>query len=357
MSKINGLFEAAKAKTSTSNNTSETMAVQVESYDVSGDVHYVIGRRMDTNEPVKVFLRDLDHDDNRRAVKDYAAKKGMCATLPGGAIRFEGAYKTEDGTYSARWMKQIRFDADSDGSVVYCQTRFSTTANDSYAADLLRIEDAARVTSIEELTEKLASCMTPQGNNYPFAMLQVRSGDDVFCRVMAGSKVKQGDNGYSRTATADVSVAEALKKHAEVIKSLGGVIADPDVEVFIVPGEKIFAGEEYRKSVKPKDLEGFKVKPKESEGQEGEAKYGYVESLVTYKRHPDGTPFLTGVNTIKFAKVAGVEMEALNIAQLLQAKQAKIAEPVAAAPDIAEAEADEEAEAQMASAAQAFRSR
>lgn len=103
------------------------LAVQVESYD--GD--RVVGTRLDTGEPVRVFLRALSDADRanlkkpRPEIADFVAAKGyyekklaVCDTAeeraellrgiknktePGGVIMFDACYKDKSGEYSARW--------------------------------------------------------------------------------------------------------------------------------------------------------------------------------------------------------------------------------------------------------------
>lgn len=102
----------AKARTEEASgagkNKMENFPIEVVAYE--GDS--VKGVRLDNNEEVTVVLRDLPEKDvaskfSRPDVASFAAKRSKNATEVGGTLMVEGAFKQENGTFSARWLKVL----------------------------------------------------------------------------------------------------------------------------------------------------------------------------------------------------------------------------------------------------------
>ena len=85
------------------------LAIRVLAYE---DGKYVIGTRVDTNEQVKVFLRDVKQNSSydRITVETLSAQHGKYTVTAGdenSIVLFESAYQEEDGTWNARWIKVL----------------------------------------------------------------------------------------------------------------------------------------------------------------------------------------------------------------------------------------------------------
>lgn len=93
----------------------ETFAMRVESYDVKAKPAVVKGHRVDTQEPVTVYLRDDISFNNtgrfkRSEVADFAAPRKdrqHPGTTLGGILLVQEAVAQGNNTFGARWMQSL----------------------------------------------------------------------------------------------------------------------------------------------------------------------------------------------------------------------------------------------------------
>ena len=131
------VFEAVSL---TPRTASRNIPVQVEGYDLSGMVHFVLGIDMTTGQRVRVFLRDMrkdapgsksrpgvihyatdpfdgltesDYRDRVKMERINASLEAKCYTAPGGVLMVQGAYDDSTvGALSANWINRVIANAD-----------------------------------------------------------------------------------------------------------------------------------------------------------------------------------------------------------------------------------------------------
>jgi hypothetical protein len=107
---------------------STTLAIVVESYDLSKVPHTVTGIRIDNGERVSVFMRAPDYNPQSEAswrpeIRDFAAPirgQNSPATEPGGTLVCDTAELERPGVYSARWIDSFSHNKDEAIVILAC---------------------------------------------------------------------------------------------------------------------------------------------------------------------------------------------------------------------------------------------
>ncbi len=226
---------------------------------------FVIGTRVDTKEEVRVSLRPAkgglkgtrndirtfaDYDTFMNLTAEQRKKLGVKPTCaaPGGEIRFDGAYSTGAGSYSARWgVATAHFKGEARSVREFFRIRppklsyrdDGTVDKASVVYEVLKTKTASVAASMEDFEQKVLAALKPvqSGNPMVFAVVRIASGDTVVS-LEARAQRDETKKDYSY-----LPAEESLRRFLEVPTRLGKVgdvvreaLADAETKVEVIGG-------------------------------------------------------------------------------------------------------------------------
>lgn len=257
-----------------------SVAVKVSAFIKEGDRDMVQGVRMDTQEEVKVYLRD-DKNTKRPTIADFANQNHpQLSTKPGGVMLFDGCYKDADGNLSAKWPSCMNRTGEPANGIVLAGVMarlavpkgngnpYVTIANQSGASVVHSREEFAEAAT-KALAKKVNAGFAP--GNPGFILRGVDADGDVFTVV--------------RNNDPNTSPEEHVKKiMSEMDDAVFGYMGEQGVWE-VIPTANIGSGKFARENERHMDPSDYLV----GKGPNGRDVYGFAPSnLVIGPIHKDG---------------------------------------------------------------------
>ncbi|WP_156000115.1 hypothetical protein [Thioalkalivibrio sp. ALJ20] len=298
----------------------ENIAIAVSGYDMSGQTHYAVGRRIDDdgnpdpNSPeIRISLReDKQKRANPRAeIADFANPSSKSHTTQGGILVASNCYPTRgaENTYSSRWLRPYAHNP-SEAIVL----RRLTTVDAYQGVDdknqprqfvrlvSLRPSGAQAVTSSADLRAKLRDALQPSNPaiNTLAVVRAVAAGpdgtDQTFGVVVDSHSERDPSTGYNLTADAEKSL-QMLESNGTRsgfrLADFDQVLGDPNLKMMeVVPGTAIYMGKQsvqaFFKNPKTVDLtnQTYRVPSLAEDGVER----AFIPTWVALREYPQRDP-------------------------------------------------------------------
>jgi hypothetical protein len=273
-----------------------TLAVKVESCE---DNKYIIGTRVDNDQPVKVFLRPWEKTGNfdRPEIPSLYKNCGK-----NGILKFDSCYIDETGNYSSRWGKVLVDDPTKTNVLValaYVNYAKKPSSNEEYIQIVtVHPKSSKNAGSLEDLTTILSNFLEAKtkGSN-PFVFLKISDGEDVEVQKVYPKTVPDGD--YKKKASGIESAKEFLDgKYSELVKSL---IDKDNITVQVIPARVVYPGNKYKDSLLRHDYNRTVLSEVYNINKDDTNKpraLGFVNTILALRKHEDGTPYVIDVSVI-----------------------------------------------------------
>jgi len=270
------------------------MAIEVTGFEVAENPpdSRIIGKNIENDEPVKVFLREIkpnpDSEYARPEIADLEKKIKV-----GGIIRADGAFFDKDkDAFSARWLKKLTAGPD-EGMVYIGAARVSPVlerkdgSGKKFQTVELLNDEAQVVTNEDELKAALTAALESNVPGNPIAMLRVSNEDrsDVASFIIdAKTQGKEAD--YARetgekSLERHLSDNEAFKhRYDTVVGKVFGNAEEP-LQVEVVSGSRFNVGPKTMSNTFGKE---FHLKKRDSE----EKFAAFAHGIVGYTKVGEG---------------------------------------------------------------------
>ena len=337
MGKLDNLRNIAETQsTSSKSEYSEklNLPIKLESYEIGGSIetNYVVGKRLDTGEIVKIRLFEIETNPNskykRVEIADFSNKSiRKSYTREGCYMVFESATKNPDGTFQARWCAVL--DREPEGtkvSILLTSLRHGIKKTENgdlewFQSRILNPTNPAIIESQEKFDELLMKYLEPKfKGSLPQLNVRVRdNNNDVVILELVPLRISETEDGkvFKRTAPAVDSLNNIKTNETEKYNVLITLINDPDVVVEFIPGAILYPGsatkekmESQHQSSKKVLLDSYIVKNEadaENESDDEKPRYpevGYIFTIIATRMHQDGTPYLTYIKPLKMFDTA-----------------------------------------------------
>jgi len=272
------------------------IAVKVESCE---DKKFITGLRLDTNQQIKVYLRDVEQKGNfsRPDIPELYKK---CNET--GVLKFEGCYIDENGYYAARWGKVLVDDPSKTNVLValaYVNYAKKANSNDEYVQIVTAhpnlTQNAGTLEDLNNILTKFLEAKT-KGSN-PFVYIKIDDGEDIEVQRVYPKMVPDGD--YKKKASGAESAREFLESnYSELVKR---AIQENSVKVEVIPARIVYPGNKY------KDIllrEGFTrnilstVYNANKDDANQPEELGFMNTILTLRKHEDETPYIIDIAPI-----------------------------------------------------------
>lgn len=239
------------AKKSASVTRPQTFAIRVESYDTQVKPAVVKGVRIDNDEPVTVYLREVDYNRagrfKRSEIADFAAPRRdrqHPGTSPGGVLLIQEAVPQPNGTFGARWIQSLSH-TDGEAEVFVATVHVTPVKRGAGGKDyalmtILHDADFSRLS--QEMGEALK--LTP-----PFKVESVGELKDAVAslledRIGVGIRVSnaEGFDALYVSRKKDVTTAQAVDNFMASIAELAPAIDSGDLTCEVIPYGNVWAG-------------------------------------------------------------------------------------------------------------------
>lgn len=311
------------------------MLVKIESYEIGGSLesNYVIGKRIDTKEQVKIRLFEIDQTNNRYKrveISEFADPKNKKRHVPVGCyLVFESARTEPDGSFTARWCVVLDRDPQATKAIVMpCSLTHGINKENQLEWFQIRALHPVQpkvVSSIEDFEKSLSDMLKP---NYPGSNPRVyiritddENDKDVFEIHPLKVEVEEDGSKFKRVvADTSKSVENFKETEKDLFKMISDLILDQDIKVELIPLSVLYPGaatkeklESQHVNTKKHLIESFYVLSDENgeqeDGQEGEGdnpseqkpmypEVGYHFCVIATRMYPDGTPYLTYIKPL-----------------------------------------------------------
>lgn len=237
---------------------SETFALVVESYDLDSKPQVVIGKRMGTDETVRVFLReDVEYNRSgrhgRTEIATFAAPRKdrqHPGTTPGGILLIEDGQKVSDGVYGARWIQSLSH-TPGEAEVIKATIHVSPIKYGKKTPEFPDGRPYSVMTILHNgdfnsLSEDMADALklTP-----PFKVDNVKDLKAAISELLTdglgvGVRVTTGDafDAVHVNRKRDQSVDDAVRAFMESLGDLSADIDEGKVSVEVIPYGSVWAG-------------------------------------------------------------------------------------------------------------------
>lgn len=231
---------------------SEMFPIRVESYDTTGAIHTVTGRRLDNGETATVSLRDIQLKPNakfpRPTIAQFAAEreyKTDTGTTPGGVLLIEDATKVADGVYTSRWIRSLSHNAEEAEVMIvtaHCTGLRSSGGGKEYAA-VTFLHDGL----IDHLSQEMIDTLmlTSSGQVDTVADLNSALAEMLDAGIGAGVRIRMGDgfDGLYVQARKGVDNAKIIEDFiARIPQELKEAIDGGQAICEIIPYGTVWAG-------------------------------------------------------------------------------------------------------------------
>lgn len=297
------IIKEFKEQNPTSNNEENygnliNIAVQVESIE---DDKYIIGTRVDNNERVKVYLRDIKKQENSKYQRPDVKK--LFSKVKNGILKFELCYIDQDGFYSSRWGKVLsKNDGVNNVSIAWASLYYGKIQNseEEYVqVAVTYLSHKVRVNNLNEAMIVMEKYLQPKTKgSKPFIFIKISDGSETEILRLYG-KNKKNENNIKETLSGKETVNDFIQSdRSKILKEL---IANEQISVDIVPARIIYPGSSYKEILLKKGfnrdmLSSAFIKNKDDENQK--QTLGFVSCIITTRNHDDGTPFIVDITTI-----------------------------------------------------------
>lgn len=330
-------------------NSARNFPLQVESYDTTGEVHYVLGVDLSSGAEqrrVRVFLRemrkegatknrpgiihyatdpfaglsDADLRDRKKMEQINASLEAKCFTAPGGVLMVQSAFDDKaSGAVSASWLNRVT-NADDlhDGSAVLIApavARLSTpyfpregeTGTTYCYCDVLHPEKATVARTPKEMDEQLFNALSVSpsdaGGKFLAVIRLVDTSTGKTSAKLLERRAEKDDNNQYVNETPATSISRFWSAlPASFAEGLKEAITDKQVEVVIIPGTRYRLVGKTLEAVEKESGKRMHL-PYERFALGDARDSGFMESTVVLKRfraddnHPAGDEdyFLTAI--------------------------------------------------------------
>lgn len=290
MSKLDAIQESASSTEKREWSTTENFALQVVGYGQDSKGRDAIkGIRLDTKEEMTVVLRPYKGvlKAPRADVKDFVAEEGeitkklkklpddemrkyvlqsiKAKTEPGGTILVQRAYREEDGTINAGWLKSASKYPEHNQVIEKIMLRVNPVTHKErggkpYAcasATALFPKKAQRVCSVDELSEALQTAFKGADDIKGHPLALVRLADKEGAKAIEYSLPVQQNPNTNEYMYATPSQAAKLVLATDMGKKIAALASDSTVLIEVIPGTRIGLGPQTKASFEnnEKDLE------------------------------------------------------------------------------------------------------
>lgn len=277
-----------------------TLAIQVVKYNLDGDRPTVVGTRLDTGEEVTVFLRDYTQggEFKRPEIADLAgdSRKNRVATDIGGILRVDNAYRTNDGSWSARWLSPLSHTPDEAtvaiGLARVGDIRLNKNKEDYLIASVVLTQSATLVESEAALQETVVNVLGEGANSVAIRLIAEDGVEVVTVRTaIRKPNSREWENLQPADAWNAFAASEVGKVVTEALKT--GLKAEVMSILNLSPGLNTMGG------IK-KDAEAGRAPSapyKMGENQFGPIT-GYKEAIITVRQRENGDLYFTDITPV-----------------------------------------------------------
>ena len=245
----------------------ESFALRVDAYDTQSATPAVIGRRIDTGLPVRVFLRRQPGAANEHSVytrpeiSDFAAERvdqSHPGTAPGGVLLAQSAFRQADGSWGAGWIQSLSHtESEADVFVANCtwlqsRQRSSASGEEREPSLFLRFISDGQFDSVSE--QGLARLRVVK----PFNVSSVAElRDDLLklidARMGAGVRILRGDYVDGRfqpsqfdarylVPRSDISAQDVVGGFMQSVSGAAAAIESGEMRVEVIPFSTVRIG-------------------------------------------------------------------------------------------------------------------
>ena len=304
------------------------LPIKITGYEINGspETNFILGKRIDTKEDVRVKLSDIEQDSSRKfkrvEVSEFADPKNRKRHVSVGCpMVFEGSKQNPDGSFSSRWA--VVLDRDPNGtnvmvmnsSLVHGEKKTDNGKQEWFKIQALIPIQPKEVSTKEEFESLLANHLTPKfngSNPQSFIRITDDEGDIHVIEVRPlRVDVTEDNKTFKRvTANGEDSVREFEKTNPEQYKMVIDFTEQSDIKVELIQNAILYPGAATKENMEGMNerskqilIESYYTKEKEL--LEGEEKprfpsVGYIPSVLATRMYPDGTPYLTYIRPLKF---------------------------------------------------------
>lgn len=305
------------------------LLMKLESYELGGtlETNFAVGTRLDTGEPVKVRLYEIDQNPNskysRIEIANFADPRHKHKVILGNFLVFEQAREDSQGVFSSRWC--VPLDRDPNGTKAYVMLaslrHFEKEAQDGTKTESWQVRalhpKATTASSLEDLDASLIKILKPQQlGSKPQAFVRITDDSDARFVIEVyplREEFEEEDGRKYLRAVQDpaVSLENFKKTSADKYKMISDLILDPEIKVEVIGCSILYPGsatkeklDDTQKKAKRHLIEGFYVKNKPLKEDESAAdvpKYpeaGFQFCVIGNRVYPDGTPYLTYIKPL-----------------------------------------------------------
>ncbi len=234
---------------------SKRLAIEVTGFEVAKNPldSRIIGKNIENDEPVRVFLRDIEQKQDTEHARPEIVNLEKKIEL-GGIIRADGAFfDNNKDAFSARWIKKLTAGPDQ-GMVYIGSARVSPVlerkdgSGKKFQTVELLDDRAEVVTKKSELDTALTAALDSKVPGNPIAMLRIANEDrsDVASFIIDAKNAGK-DAGYARL-TGKESLARHLSENAEFKRRYDTVVdkifgnTEEALQVEVVGGARFNVG-------------------------------------------------------------------------------------------------------------------
>lgn len=240
------------AKKSSSAARAETFAMRVDSYDITAQPRVVKGVRVDNDEEVVVYLRDVEYNSSgrfkRSEISDFAAARKdrqHPGTAPGGTLLIQEAMPQANGTYGARWIQSLSHSEGEAEVFIACVhvTPVKKGANGKDYALMTILHDGEFGRLTQDMGDALK--LTP-----PFKVDSLDELKDAVTMLLndgigVGVRVSTVEKNFDAMYVAkkkDQTVPQAVDTFMANVADLGESIGDGSMICEVIPYSNVWAG-------------------------------------------------------------------------------------------------------------------
>lgn len=292
-------YKEKNTKTNVEYNNMLTLAIQVSGLE---DNKYIIGKRLDNQEDVKVYLRDL-----KKELKNSKYKRPSVQDLfkktKNGILKFEHCYLDENGAYSSKWGKVLSDDENKTqvaivkSSVYY--GKIPNSENEFVQVSVVYQSHKKIVKDIHEFKNIMIRFLqpkTPGSKNFSF--IKINDGEQTEVLRAYGKSQKNNDN-INVNLTGEESFEEFTK--TDSYKMVEELIKSESITIEIIPARIIYPGSNYKEKLLEQSFlretlsTVFKSNIDDANKPQG---LGYKNCILTLRSHDDGTPYIIDIAPI-----------------------------------------------------------
>lgn len=305
------------------------LLIKISGYEIGGsmETNYVLGKRIDTGEEVKVRLFDIQQKENskykRVEVEIFANMRTAKKVVEGNFMVFEQAREESEGVFSARWAIPLDRDPNNTSAfVMLASLRHGVKENDHGRSEWFQIKTLFNkapiiVTSEDELDAALTKLLSPKypGSN-PQAIVRITddAGEKMAIDILPlREEVEENGSKFKRVVSDPARSIQNFKDtQSDKYNLISQLIGDDDVKIEVIGSSSLYPG-----SATQEKLEGMPERSKEhlvnsflikkeqeatDEGGEpqnnGYPEVGYHFCVIGTRMFPDGTPYLTYIKPL-----------------------------------------------------------